>query len=97
MTVGLACNSCGRRINDLAGACAICGREPDGVRADIQKRVELLLRRHTALLTSIDLYAAYHRALIEQELRSFGVDPADRPPLSEASREGAGVELGSRG
>jgi hypothetical protein len=75
----LACGSCSRRLSEMRGACLMCGREPDGVRRDVEQRIEPLLRLHAALLGSTHIYADYERALVEQELRGYGIDPCDPP------------------
>ena len=63
----------------------MCGREPDGVRQDVEQRIEPLLRLHAALLASTHIYADYERSLVEQELRAYGVDlDALRPVTAKA-------------
>lgn len=70
MTADLACGSCARRLSEMHGACLMCGRDPDGVRRDVERRVEPLLRLRAALLESTHIYAEYERSLVEQELRA---------------------------
>jgi hypothetical protein len=85
----LACGSCARRISEMRGTCLMCGQEADGVRHDVERRVEPLLRLHAALLESTHIYASYERALVEQELRGYGIDPCDppaAPPLVSRGR-----------
>jgi hypothetical protein len=55
-------------------ACLLCGREPDAVRCDVEQRVESLLSLHVSLVASTHIYAQYERSLVEQELRSYGID-----------------------
>jgi hypothetical protein len=54
----------------------MCGREPEGVCRDIEQRVEHLLRVHEALVGSTHIDAAYELTLVEQDLRSHGIDPS---------------------
>jgi hypothetical protein len=61
----------------MRGACLMCGREPDGVRLDVEHRIEPLLRLRAALLASTHIYADYERTLVEQELRGYGIDLDD--------------------
>jgi hypothetical protein len=72
----LSCGSCGSPLNEMRAACAICGREADAIRHDIEQRAEQLLQLRAALLRSTHINAAYELALIEQELRSYGIDPS---------------------
>ena len=65
----------------MRGACLMCGREADGVRRDVERRVEQLLRLRTALLASTHIYANYELSLVEQELRGYGLDLDDHPPF----------------
>jgi hypothetical protein len=69
----------------LWGACLMCGREADGVRLDVEQRIEPLIRLHAALLASTHIYASYERSLVEQELRGYGIDPCD-PPAAPVTR-----------
>jgi hypothetical protein len=73
----------------------MCGRDSDGVRADVERRVEPLLRLRAALLASTHIYADYERSLVEQELRGYGIDPCDPPPLP--LREGEGGDSAAVG
>jgi hypothetical protein len=82
----LACGSCARRLSEMRGACLMCGRDSDGVRRDVERRVEPLLQLHAALLASTHIYASYERSLVEQELRGYGIDPCD-PPAAPVGRE----------
>jgi len=84
----LACGSCAGRLSEMRGTCLMCGREPDGVRLDVEHRIELLLRLRAALLTSAHIYASYELSLVEQELRGYGIDPCD-PRRSRYAREKA--------
>jgi hypothetical protein len=59
----------------------MCGRDPDGVRLDVERRIEPLLRLHAALLSSTHIYADYERSLVEQELRGYGIDLHDLTPV----------------
>jgi hypothetical protein len=59
----------------------MCGREADGVRRDVERRVESLLRLRAALLASTHIYASYELSLVEQELRGYGIDLHDLPPV----------------
>jgi hypothetical protein len=59
----------------------MCGREADGVRRDVERRVEPLLRLRAALLASTHIYASYERSLVEQELRGYGIDLHELPPV----------------
>jgi hypothetical protein len=59
----------------------MCGQDPDGVRSDVERRVEPLLRLHAALLESTHIYASYERARVEQELGGYGIDLHDLPPV----------------
>lgn len=65
----------------MRGACLMCSRDPDGVRGDVERRVESLLRLRAALLESKHFYASYERTLVEQELRGYGLDLDDHPPV----------------
>jgi hypothetical protein len=60
----------------MRSPCAICGREADAIRHDIEQRAEQLLQLRAALLSSTHINAPYELALIEQELRSYGIDPS---------------------
>jgi hypothetical protein len=60
----------------------MCGRDSEGIRRDVERRVEPLLRLHAALLASTHIYADYERALVEQELRGYGVDRDDLRPVT---------------
>jgi hypothetical protein len=91
----LACGSCAGRLSEMRGTCLMCGREPDGVRLDVEHRIELLLRLRAALLTSAHIYASYELSLVEQELRGYGIDPCDPPPLP--LREGEGGDSAAVG
>jgi hypothetical protein len=77
----LACGSCARRLSEMRGTCLMCGQDPDGVRRDVERRVEPLLRLHAALLESTHIYASYERVRVEQELGGYGIDLDDLPPL----------------
>jgi hypothetical protein len=79
----LACGSCSRRVSGLRDACELCGRYPDAVLHDVEQCVNTLLRRHAELAVSTDIYAEYNRSLVEQELRTYGIDPA--APSAERS------------
>ena len=81
MTADLACGSCARRLSEMRGTCLMCGQDPDGVRSDVERRVEPLLRLHAALLESTHIYADYERTLVEQELRGYGIDLDDLPSV----------------
>jgi hypothetical protein len=70
----------------------MCGQEPDGVRLDVEHRIEPLLRLHASLLASTHIYADYERTLVEQELRGYGIDLDD---LSSVPADG-GVREGKR-
>ena len=95
MNADLACGSCAGRLSEMRGTCLMCGREPDGVRLDVEHRIELLLRLRAALLTSAHIYASYELSLVEQELRGYGIDPCDPPPLP--LREGEGGDSAAVG
>jgi len=79
MNNGLACGSCSRRVSEIRAACLMCGRDSEGVRRDVEQRIEPLLQLHAALLASTHIYASYERSLVENELRGFGTDPCDPP------------------
>jgi hypothetical protein len=79
----LACGSCSRRVSEMRGACLMCSREPEAVRLDVEQRVERLLRIHDALVNSTHIYAAYDRSFVEQELRTYGIEPS--APSTERS------------
>jgi hypothetical protein len=87
MTQGVACGRCARLVSEMRGACLMCGRDADGVRRDVERRVEPLLRLRAALLASTHIYASYERSLVEQELRGYGLDLDNHPPV----RPGAGA------
>jgi hypothetical protein len=70
----------------MRGTCEMCGRDSDGIRRDVEPRVEPLLRLHNALAVSRHIYAEYERALVEQELRRYGIDPCDPPAASVTGR-----------
>jgi hypothetical protein len=65
----------------MRDACLMCGRDPDGVRLDVEHRIETLLRLHAALLASTHIYADYERTRVEQELRGYGLDLDDLPSV----------------
>jgi hypothetical protein len=75
----LACGSCSRRVSEMRGTCEMCGRDSDGIRHDVERRVEPLLRLRGDLLASTHIYASYELSLVEQELRGYGIDPSDPP------------------
>ena len=81
MNADLACGSCARRLSEMRGACLMCGRDPDGVRLDVEHRIEPLLRLRAALLASTHIYADYERTRVEQELRGYGIDLDDLPSV----------------
>jgi len=54
-------------------ACGACGQNADEVRAEVEPRVERLLRLHSALTRSTHIYAEHERKLVEQELARYGV------------------------
>ena len=65
----------------MRGACEMCGRDSDGVRRDVERRLEPLLALRATLLASTHIYASYERSLVEQELRGYGIDLDDLPPV----------------
>jgi hypothetical protein len=85
----LACGSCSRRVSEMRGTCEMCGRDSDGIRRDVEPRVEPLLRLHNALTVSRHIYAEYERALVEQELRRYGIF-GDRPTRAGTTAAGRG-------
>jgi hypothetical protein len=93
----LTCGRCSRLVRDLRDVCPLCGRYLDAVLHDVEARVDTLLRRHTELDVSTDIYAEYNRALVEQELRTYGIDPSapsgERSTTVRTGRKG----FGSRG
>jgi hypothetical protein len=66
-------------------ACGICGREADAIRRDIEQRAEQLFRLCSALLGSTHIYAAHELSRVEQELRSYGIDPSSQSGLADAT------------
>ena len=99
MNADLACGSCSRRVSEMRGACLICGRDPDGVRHDVEHRVEPLLRLRAALLASTHIYASYELSFVEQELRGYGLSTSTttRPFLQRPVRERRGADSAAVG
>jgi hypothetical protein len=69
----------------MRGPCLTCGRDAEGVRRDVEQRIEPLLRLHAALIASTHIYAEYERSLFENELRGYGIDPSDPPAAPRAA------------
>ena len=86
MTPDFVCAMCSRRVSEMSGACAMCDRKPDEVRTEAEARVKPLLRLRAALLMSTHIYAPYERALVEQELASYGLDPGGLTSDAKAAR-----------
>lgn len=84
MNHGLACGRCSRLVSTMRGPCVTCGRDPDAVRCDVERRVEQLLQVRAVLLASTDIYASYELSFVENELRGCGVDLHDRQPVPAA-------------
>ena len=70
----------------MRGTCEMCGRDSDGIRRDVERRVEPLLQLRAALLASTHIYASYELSLVEQEIRGFGVDLDDHSPTPTNAR-----------
>jgi hypothetical protein len=73
----------------------MCGRDSDGIRRDVERRIEPLRRLHAALLASTHIYADYERSLVENELRGYGIDPLNPPEAQRAVTRRRSI--GSRG
>lgn len=98
MSHGVACGRCARLVSTMRGPCLTCGRDPDAVRRDVERRVEPLLGLHAALLASTHIYASYELSLVEQELRGYGIELHDVPAVPpEALVRTGGVDSAAVG
>jgi hypothetical protein len=88
VNAALACGSCARHVSEMRGTCEMCGRDSDGIRRDVERRVEPLLRLRAGLRASTHIYASYELSLVEQELRGFGVDLDDHSLLPQTPVRG---------